>query len=44
MNYIIPTTVSVFAFAGSNAGGVHGIVYPTMDNSDDGFAVFLGER
>jgi len=41
--FSIPATV-IGAFAGSNAGGVHGIVYPTMDNSDDGFAVFLGER
>ena len=32
------------AFAGTNGGGVHGVLYPKVDNSDDGFAIFLGER
>ena len=30
--------------AGTNGGGVHGVLYPKLDNSDDGFAIFLGER
>ena len=32
------------AFAGTNAGGVHGVLYPKLDNSTSAFAVFLGER
>lgn len=33
------------AFAGTNAGGVHGVMYPTVDSeTEHGFAVFVGAR
>ena len=41
--FSMPATV-VGAFAGTNAGGVHGIVYPTLDNENDGFTAFVAER
>jgi hypothetical protein len=39
----MPATI-VGAFAGSNAGGVHGVGYPTKDDGNDGFVTFVGER
>ena len=41
--FAIPATV-IGAFAGTNAGGVHGVVYPTLDDENHGYAVFLAER
>jgi hypothetical protein len=41
--FSIPAT-ALGAFAGINAGGVHGVMYPSEDNDNDGFVVFLGER
>ena len=41
--FSMPATV-VGAFAGTNAGGVHGVVYPTLDNENDGFTAFIAER
>lgn len=41
--FSIPATV-LGAFAGINAGGVHGVMYPSEDDDNNGFVAFVGER
>lgn len=41
--FSIPASV-IGAFAGSNAGGVHGVMYPTNDDQNNAYVTFLGNR